>query len=233
MTITVPLAPKLGKMILGDANMMYGLNKNQTKLLLEKTILEKENLKMEIEILKSQISPNFLFNTLNGIYRLSRNENPEISPNIVGLSKLLRYMVYNTNEERIFLAKEIEFLKDFFNLVNLRFGKKVKLDIHLDDITEPLKIMPLILFPLVENAIKLGPERSLDNAWVNVTLLINNGTLTFLVANGVNQYLKDFINEGTGLQSLRRRLDLKYQDKYVLEISKKTSSYTVFLEIEL
>lgn len=231
--ISVPLTPKLVKLLLQDANRMLVLETSKTKLELEKAKLERDNLSMELEILKSQISPHFLFNTLNSIYRLSEKKDENTSETIMQLSNMLRYMLYQTNDDKIFIGREIQFIRDYLNLVQLRFGQAVKLKVEIAEISEPYKIIPLILLPFIENAIKHGPDRSRSDAWIDLSLVLDEGVLKFEIANGINRNSKNSIEGGIGLHNVKRRLELWYSGRYTLDISESPTSYTILLTIEL
>lgn len=245
--VSMPLAPKLTRLLLEETNKILLLEKNKTELelekmnlvlektnlKLEKANLERDNLNMELEILKSQVSPHFLFNTLNSIYRLAEKGEPSTSQTIMQLSNLLRYMLYQTNNDLIFIAKEIQFLKDYLHLIQIRFGDSVKMNFDINDIKEPYYILPLVLLPFIENAIKHGPERSRKDAWIEVSLSLIDGVLIFIVANGVNRDSNKPPKGGIGLQNVKRRLELQYLNKYSLKISDESNSYSVVLKIEL
>ena len=245
--VFVPLVPKLIRLLVTNENKVLLLEKNQTELELEKANLElkytnlelvkanleRNNLKMELEILKSQISPHFLFNTLNSIYRLAEKKEASTPRVIMKLSNMLRYMLYQTNDDMIFIAKEIQFLDDYLDLIQIRFGDSVNLNFNIARIKEPYRIAPLLLLPFIENAIKHGPDRSRTNAWISVFLTIKENVLKFVVENGVNKDSAEQPKGGIGLQNVKRRLELRYKDRYKLNVSDNLISYSVVLEIEL
>jgi len=245
--VSLPLAPKLIKLLIAQGNKVLLLEKDQTELKLEKAklelkntnleldkaSLERDNLKMELEALKSQISPHFLFNTLNSVYRLAEKRETSTADTIMKLSNMLRYMLYQANDDKIFIAKEIQFLNDYLDLIRIRFGDSVNLNFNIMRINEPYRIVPLILLPFIENAIKHGPDRSRKDAWIDVSLTIEDGVLGFVVANGVNKNSAESPKGGIGLQNVKRRLELRYKDRYTLNMSDNLNSYSVVLEIKL
>jgi len=231
--ISVPLTPKLVKLLLQDANRILVLETNKATLELEKAKLERDNLAMELQILKSQISPHFLFNTLNSIYQLSEKNDENTSETIMQLSNMLRYMLYHTDDDKIHIEHEIQFLRDYLHLVQVRFGQTVKLTYEIMEINEPYKIVPLILLPFIENAIKHGPDRSRIDAWISLSLILDEGMLQFEISNGVNRDSTKAVSGGLGIQNVKRRLELWYHDKYTLDIAEGPSSYTIFLTIQL
>ncbi|WP_426789651.1 sensor histidine kinase [Sphingobacterium sp. WOUb80] len=217
--VSVPLTPKMIKVIVEDSNKLVAL--------------ERDNLAMELEMLKSQISPHFLFNTLNSIYRMSETGDLKTSESIMRLSNMLRYLLYQTNDEKILLSKELEFLQDYLNLAKLRFGNTTKVELELENIDEPYKILPLILIPFVENAIKHGPERSRNDSWIKVSLKLIDNKLDFVVSNSVNTNSEKPIPGGIGLKNVSRRLDLRYLNNYTLDIEDVGNFYSIHLIIKL
>ncbi len=161
--VSLPLTPKLVKHLIAQGNKMLLLEKTQaelelekanlelktTNLELDKANLERDNLKMELKILKSQISPHFLFNTLNSIYRLAEKGEASTPNTIMKLSNMLRYMLYQANDDKISIAKEIQFLNDYLDLIRIRFGDSVNLNFNIKKIKEPYRIVPLMLLPFI------------------------------------------------------------------------------------
>lgn len=191
--VSIPLAPKLMKTIMESSLQRVQLERDN--LVLEKTVLEnsvklvqleRDNLALELDFLKSQISPHFLFNTLNSIYRMSETNDPHTSETVLRLSSLIRYILYQAKDEEILLTKEVEFIKDYIKLATMRYGEKVPVIFNFAEINEPYKIVPLILIPFVENAFKHGPDRSRSEAWIDISLSLDNGTVSLIVKNGIN-----------------------------------------------
>ncbi|WP_343557598.1 histidine kinase [Sphingobacterium sp.] len=224
--ISLPLAPKLTKVIFQGANKLTVLERDKTKL-------ERDNLQMELDMLKSQISPHFVFNTLNSIYGMASKQDPQTPDSILNLSNLLRYILYQTKDDLIYISHEIQFLKDFLSLIKLRYKDTVLLEINEKNTQEPYQIVPLILIPFIENAIKHGPDRSRKEAWVKVDIEIEDGTLMFCIANSLNNQAEKHKNGGLGLENVKRRLDIYYRGKYSLYITETKDSYAVFLKIKL
>lgn len=224
--VSVPLTPKMIKVIVEGSNKLAILEKDKIEL-------ERDNLAMELEILKSQVSPHFLFNTLNSIYRMSETGDSKTSESIMRLSNMLRYLLYQTNDEKILLSKELEFLQDYLSLAKLRFGDSTKVLLKLDSIDEPYKILPLILIPFVENAIKHGPERSRKESWLKVSLKMIDDKLDFVVSNSVNRNSEKPPLGGIGLKNVARRLDLRYANNYTLNIEDGEEFYSAHLIIKL
>lgn len=217
--VSIPLAPKLMKAILESA--------------MEKVKLERDNLALELDFLKSQISPHFLFNTLNSIYRMSETYDPQTSETVLRLSSLVRYILYQAKDEEILLSKEVDFIKDYISLAKLRYGEKVPLKVNLMEVEEPYKIIPLILIPFAENAFKHGPDRSRNDAWIDISLYVNNERLSLIVKNGINHSAAKSIYGGLGLQNAKRRLELHYPNRHKLITQENENTYSVELIIDL
>lgn len=238
--VSIPLAPKLMKAILDSSMKMVKLERDN--LVLEKTVLEKsmkmiklerDNLALELDFLKSQISPHFLFNTLNSVYRMSETNDPQTSETVLRLSNLMRYILYQGKNEKILLSKEIEFIKDYISLGKLRYGEKVPLGFNIEVVDEPYKIVPLILISFVENAFKHGPDRSRNDAWIDISLSVINEKLLLVVKNSVNHSATKSVNGGLGLENAKRRLELHYSKRHKLSIKENENTYSVELMIDL
>ena len=217
--MSIPLAPKLAKVLLESSMKMVRL--------------ERDNLAMELDFLKSQVSPHFLFNILNSIYRMSEKNDPETPATILRLSNLMRYVLYQGKDDEIQLSKEVEFIMNYIDLARIRYGDKVPLQTDIAAIDEPYKIVPLILIPFVENAFKHGPDRSRNDSRVDVSLKITDDTLLLTVKNGVNHLAEKPTIGGVGLQNVRRRLELHYPKRHSLDMTETNNSYIVKLSVKL
>jgi len=215
--VSVPLAPKLVKSLMEDSFKILKL--------------ERDNLAMELDFLKSQISPHFLFNTLNNIYWMSEKGDPRTSTAILGLSNLVRYSLYQSKDDKILLSKEVQFIKDYIDLAGLRCNVPIRIEIV--DIDEPYKIVPLVLMPFVENAFKHGPFRSKANSWVEIHLKIENDNLIFIVKNSVNNEAEKPLVGGIGLDNTKRRLALYYPQKHQLQIEESENSFFVSIIVNM
>lgn len=191
------------------------------------------NLKTELSFLRSQVSPHFMFNVLNNMVALARKGSDQLEPSLIKLSSLLRYMLYETDEEKVPLDKEVEYLQSYIDLQNQRFGKKVKTSVSLNHIDGNYFIEPMLLIPFVENAFKHGTGL-IEDAEINIELTVKNGLLNFLVRNKFedNLEIKDKTS-GIGLANAKRRLNLLYKDQHTLLINKKEGKFMVSLQINL
>lgn len=192
----------------------------------------KERISTELTFLKQQVNPHFLFNTLNNIYSLSI-KNPEKTPEaILKVSSILRYTLYKSDQTPALLKDEIEIINSYLELQNMRFKDKLPLKYNLSGDVKDYKIEPLIMLPLVENAIKFGVS-SKNDSFINISILIKSNKIEFLISNKVN--LKEGISEhsGIGLKNIRRRLDLIYPDCHQFVIKEADDIFSVYMELPL
>jgi two-component system LytT family sensor kinase len=216
-------------LLLTGALMRLGLNyiKNQQ----EKKALENAHLNAEINLLKSQINPHFLFNTLNGIYALAHEKSGKTEVAILKLSEMLRYMLYESPEEKADLSKEILYITNYIELQRMRLSDKVKINFEVSGKAEGLHIVPFLLITFIENAFKHGVSYAKPGN-INVQIDIFEKTLTLFVENPYPES-DSFTAIGLGLKNAERRLELLYPGKYSLQSGKKEDSYIVNLKLEL
>lgn len=216
-------------LLFGIARHIY--NYVQLKSSAQKLKIEKQE--AELNYLKSQTNPHFLFNTLNNIYSLSRDKSDLAPEAILRLSKILRFMLYETSGAFITIEKEFKIINDYVELEKLRYDDtlKVKCEYNIEDCK--ILIPPLLLIPLVENAFKHGVSETRENPFVNIFLEIKNRALTFIVINSIEGSEGDeVIKENIGLSNLRRQLELLYTI-YNLSYKKENSFFTATLKINL
>jgi two-component system LytT family sensor kinase len=197
----------------------------------EKKALENANLNAEVSFLKSQINPHFLFNTLNGIYSLANSRSPHTEEAILKLSQMLRYVLYDSSTERIELSRDIAYISNFMHLQRLRLAQKVKINYEVRGNTEKLFIAPLLMITFIENAFKHGVSYIYPST-ISVEINVFGETLTLVASNTVFENNK-FDTGGIGLKNAKRRLDLLYPDKYLLDIVRNNRLYVVNLKINL
>jgi len=197
--------------------------------------LEKEKLNSELAFLKNQVSPHFFFNTLNNIYSLVEINSEDAQAAILKLSKLMRYLLYESEHGESLLSAEIEFMKNYVDLMQLRVSKKVDVDIDLPQENIDLKIPPLLFIPFIENAFKHGISYR-DKSFIKVLMNTVEGKISFMCINSVAADKKEKHDEnhsGIGLENVKKRLQLLFPGKHVLNISTTEEVFTVSLEIEL
>lgn len=207
-----------------------------TDLIKDETIAkerETENLKTELSFLRSQISPHFMFNVLNNMVALARKRSDQLEPSIIKLSSLLRYMLYETNEQSVALEKEVEYLQSYIDLQKQRFENDVVLHAYFQEIDNIYFIEPMLLVPFVENAFKHGIGL-LENAQIEIELKVRNSLLEFYVKNKFNETEQTHDHtSGIGLTNVQRRLNLLYNNRHHLIITKQENWFVVFLQINL
>ena len=192
-----------------------------------------EKKQAELQYLRSQINPHFLFNTLNNIYSLSQYQPHLVSESVMRLSKILRYLLHEASHEFITIDKEIKIITDYIDLEKLRYNDAVTIDFNydVDDFSE--MIPPLLLLPLVENAFKHGVSVSRGQRFVDVKCVLQKKKLNFTVRNA-SSYVSDYreSEDNIGLSNLRRRLDLIYKEfEFVTE--RKDSTFLAQLKINV
>ncbi len=196
----------------------------------EKQLIE-EKLQSELNFLRAQTNPHFLFNTLNNLYHLARKKAETTPDAILKLSGLLRFMLYECATPRIPLLKEIQVIEDYLELERLRYGKRLNVDFRkeVDDLNQP--IAPLLLLPLVENAFKHGASESTGKTQVRIFLGLKTNQLHFEVENSKEPTAIE-TKAGIGLKNIRRQLELLYP-AHELQIKNVDNSFIVILKINL
>ncbi len=197
---------------------------------------EAENMKTELSFLRSQISPHFMFNTLNNLVSLARKKSDLLEPALLKLSGLLQYMLYESDDEKISIQKETEYLHNYIDLQRLRFGDELVVKFSEDFSSDTaLEIVPMILIPFVENAFKHGVVL-IGNPEIDIRLSINDSSmLTFDVRNRFNSESLEEKDKcsGIGLNNVRRRLNLLYPNQFTLDIKQEKEWHVVNLSISL
>jgi hypothetical protein len=195
--------------------------------------LEKQHLATELSLLKNQVSPHFFFNTLNNIYALTEIDTEAAQKSILKLSRLMRYLLYETNTESIPLAREIDFLNDFIDLMRLRITQKVEIHVELPQQPEQLQVPPLLFIPFVENAFKHGISNR-EPSFIHIKLTASKQVLQFNCVNSIFQVSEPkSAPGGIGLENVRKRLDLLYGPAYTLSTGHQNATYCINLHINL
>lgn len=195
---------------------------------------QEENLKTELSFLRSQINPHFIFNILNNLVALEQMKSPELGPTILKLSSLMQYMLYDTDEDKVVLSKEVDYLQSFIDLQKQRFGAKVPVNVSLDVPAGFYEIEPMLLIPFVENAFKHGVGL-IERPCIEIDLRVREGVLYFIVRNRYNPASAEIKDKssGIGLGNVSRRLDLLYEKQHVLLMSRGEGWFTVSLQLNL
>jgi sensor histidine kinase YesM len=191
-----------------------------------------ENLKTELSLLRSQASPHFMFNVLNNMVALARKKSDLLEPSLLKFSSLMRYMLYDADEEKVPLEKEIEYLHSYIDLQQQRFGKNVQVLVDLQTPKANYEIEPMLLIPFVENAFKHGTGL-VEGAVIKIQLKVENNKLDFNVQNKYDPSSAEVKDKtsGIGLANVKRRLNLLYGRKHSLLIAQKDNLFTVSLQL--
>lgn len=194
--------------------------------------LQKKNLSIKLKMLQQQLHPHFLFNTLNNLYGLILEKSDRAGEVVVKLSELLSYMLYDCKASFNPLKKELEVLKSYILLEQLRVEDRLDLSLTITGDTSGKKVAPLILLPFLENSFKHGVSDNLENPWINIEIQLKDDYLFMHLINSKTKS-KKFKNGGIGLQNAKKRLELIYGDKYELVISETSDAYCINLKIPI
>lgn len=193
--------------------------------------IEHEKIVTELSFLKSQINPHFLFNTLNNIYTLAINNSIQTPDAILKLSKLMRYLMNDSQQKSVPLAKEIEHLSQYIDLQKLRITEKVTIDFSVEGNTSLKEISPLILLPFVENAFKFGISAH-NNSTIQIQIMVMDNLVSLKVVNPIFRSNTNLLEaSGIGLTNVKRRLDLLYENHHQLNVTNDGNRFVVNLEI--
>lgn len=202
--------------------------------------LQKENLSLELDFLKSQINPHFLFNTLNNIYLLLEFDPVKGKEMILRLTGLMRYNIFESKNKTIQLYKELIYIDDFLSLMRIRYGKQVKIRSNIGKVSEEFQIIPLLMISFIENAFKHGPDADPDNNFIAVDIHMTDYVLKVHIVNKiqvtdkhVSNGSKKGIYGGIGIENVKRRLALHYPDRYKLDLGIRNSFFNVEMRVKL
>ncbi len=194
--------------------------------------LEKEKLNSELALLKNQVSPHFFFNTLNNIYSLIEINGKDAQDAVLSLSKMMRYMLYESEQGNTRLSNEIEFMKGYIDLMKLRLSDRVRLSVSFPEDYVDQDLPPLLFIPFIENAFKHGVS-AVGSSFIDIALGVEDGLITFIAANSVTRGSSDGpqVASGIGLDNVRKRLALLYPGRHDLRIDNQESVFTVKLTV--
>ena len=195
---------------------------------------ENEQLKTELALLKSQVNPHFLFNTLNNLYGLiTQNQNQQASDVTLKLADLMRYLLESSKTDLVNLNKEIQFIDDYLSLEKIRLSQKTDINFKVSGMNKELFVAPLLFIPLVENAFKHGLNTISADSFAYFSLSAQGNELFFEAINSVEESTKNSEKSGTGLENLKKRLQLMYSQKHQLDIEQTANQFKVILHIQL
>ena len=202
----------------------------------DRQILEKQNMTSELKFLKSQINPHFLFNTLNSLYALTLKKSDKAPEIVIKLSEMMRYMLYECNEKRVSLSKEVNYIQNYLELEKLRHGNHVDIKFDLEGQVNNQTIAPLMFIPFLENSFKHGLKNQIQEGFVDIHLKIEPTEVMVHIENSKAQSLPAQIHKrsgGIGLKNVQRRLNILYPNKHTLNITETPKTYSVQLQIGL
>jgi two-component system, LytTR family, sensor kinase len=189
----------------------------------------------ELDLLKSQVQPHFVFNTLNNIYATALKSSPETATLIAHLSGFLDYNLYDTSRDTVALTAEIDYIKHYVELQKNRYGLRVDVSVNLFDQINDLQIVPLLLLPLVENCFKHGVGDSVEKSWVRIDISRTAEEFSVIIENSRDEDAERVTlhTGGLGLANVRKRLRLLYPDRHELKTMEGANSYLVILKIKI
>lgn len=196
---------------------------------------EKEKLQRDLELnyLKEQVNPHFLFNSLNSIYALSRQQSSETPDVVMQLSELMRYQLESAKKDFVSLKEELEFIENYLLLEEKRLSKRCTIEFLIEGELSNYKIAPMLLIPFVENAIKHGAQATNEQSTIDVNVAVKNTKLQVNVVNSKHTTVTKSTRTGMGLENVKRRLNLLYSNAHVLEINDMEKAYHVNLAIDI
>ncbi len=205
----------------------------------KRTVLEqlsKEKFSAELNFLKGQIHPHFLFNTLNNLYVLTMQKSEKAPETVLKLSEMLDYMLYQCNDKKVTVEKEMQLIQNYIDLESLRYGNRLQLDFEKEIDNSQTQIAPLILISIVENAFKHGASGTIAKTVIKIKVKVQDQKLSFEVFNTKSKLAqKDETNykDGIGLKNTIKQLELIYPNQFQIQLNEEDTSYTVKLDVDL
>jgi two-component system, LytTR family, sensor histidine kinase AlgZ len=193
---------------------------------------QQEKITAELQLLKAQVHPHFLFNTLNNIYSFSIDNSPKTHGLILKLSSLLSYMLYDCKTEEVRLEKEIEIMKNYIDLEKERYGNKIEISWNVEGEIKDKFIAPLLMLPFLENAFKHGTSEQIEKSWLSVDILIKEDMFGCKIANSKNEYVP-YSEKGIGIANVKKRLELIYPGNYELRLNDEGLFFVVALVVNI
>jgi sensor histidine kinase YesM len=196
--------------------------------------IENKQLKAELNLLKDQVNPHFLFNTLNNLYGLiTQDQNKRAAEVTLKLADLMRYLLESSKADKVSLKKEIQFLGDYLSLEKIRLTNNTAIRFEVSGIDSDVFVAPLLFIPLVENVFKHGLQTISKDSFAHFSLSVQGKDLFFEAKNSSGKSLENSPESGRGIANLRKRLQLIYPNNHLLDIQKSNDEYKVVLHIQL
>lgn len=196
--------------------------------------LKQEMAEAQLNLLKSQVHPHFIFNTLNNIYSYAVQNNSKTADLIHKLSSFLSYNLYESRSASIPLAKELEYVSSYIELEKIRYGDRLDVSINVFNSIKNFNISPLLLLPLIENCFKHGLKSTLEKCWIRIDISTQNDWLIIKIENSVggDQIHSESAKNGIGLENVKRRLEIIYPDKHEFKLTNQETSFFCILKIK-
>jgi two-component system LytT family sensor kinase len=196
--------------------------------------LQRDKAVAQLELLKSQVQPHFIFNTLNNIYSLSLKNSPRTSDLIYRLSSLLSYMLYDSRQEFIPVSKEMEYIHNYIELEKIRYGERLDVAVNCFDAVDKFTIPPLLILPLVENSFKHGVSNDVGNSWIRVDISVKDDWLTVKIENSrvADQVNGHAVYKGIGMENVKKRLEIIYPDRHEFKCMGEGQSFLTILKLK-
>ena len=198
---------------------------------INKEIEVKKN-KTELESLKNQLNPHFLFNSLNSIYSLSTKKSNDTPEAVIMLSELMRYMLYKANDKKVFLKDELQYIENYIKLQHIRIAKNKNVKINIKGVISTQKISPLLFISYIENAFKYGTDFN-GNTEIEIDISVKDNELQFKCVNIIGNRSKDEESSGIGMQNTKNRLELLYPNKHWLTTIENDNKFMVDLKLKI
>jgi LytS/YehU family sensor histidine kinase len=200
----------------------------------EKEQLEKEKINVELQLLKAQIHPAFLFSTLNNIIAHAQVSSPQAPQMLIKLSDLLSYLLYECDAPKVKLEKEIGMLKEYIALEKIRQGEKFEMTVQIKGEAGEQMISPLLLLPFIDNSFSFCSNESVEQAWMNLEIVVEENGLSMKLINGIPAGITtNPVNDEPSLVNVQKRLQLLYPDRYELKINMEQELLMVHLKLKL
>jgi two-component system, LytTR family, sensor histidine kinase AlgZ len=194
--------------------------------------VQQERITAELQLLKAQVHPEFLFNTLNNIYSFSMNSSPKTPGLILKLSSLLSYMLYDCKAEEVRLEKEIEIMKNYIDLEKEWYDNTVEISWNVEGDIKDKFITPLLMLPFLENAFKHGTLEQIEKPWLSIDLSVKSDTLRCKIANSKNEFVS-YRENGVGLTNVKKRLEFIYSGRHELKLNDEGNFFVVSLLVKM
>lgn len=196
-------------------------------------VIQREKVETELQMLKAQINPHFLFNTLNSIYVLAMKKSEQTATMVMKLSDILDYILYRIDSPKISITNEIQIIENYIELEKVRFTNRVSLNFTSNFKSKEIQIPPMLIIPFVENAFKHGVAKSIDKSWINISIQEADLMLQIAISNSKSASTTKSMAGGIGISNVRKRLDILFGDSYNLNITEKANRYDVSLAIPI